>query len=271
MPIDPRPLWDFMRPEVSEQRFRAALETATGDDALILETQLARTHGMRRDFARARQILAAVEPRLADAGAEARVRYHLELGRTVFSVAHNPESQTAAAREESRVEYRRAIELAEEAGLDDLAIDALHMMAVVETKTESQLEWNRRAMARMEASRQPEARRWEGSLRNNLGCCLRNLGHYKEALAEFQLALAVRERGHDIGATRVAHWAIAKTLRMMGWVDDALAIQRRLEAEYDQAGEPDMFVFEELELLHRVRGDEAGARHYAAKRDALGP
>ena len=39
--IDVAPLWDFARPDVSEQRFRAALATASGDDALILQTQIA--------------------------------------------------------------------------------------------------------------------------------------------------------------------------------------------------------------------------------------
>ena len=46
-------LWDFSKPELSEQRFRAALATASGDDSLILQTQIARTYGIRKDFQRA--------------------------------------------------------------------------------------------------------------------------------------------------------------------------------------------------------------------------
>ena len=41
MTIDLTPLWDFARPDVSEQRFRAALANATGDDALILRPPIA--------------------------------------------------------------------------------------------------------------------------------------------------------------------------------------------------------------------------------------
>jgi hypothetical protein len=54
MAIDLEPLWDFKRPELSEQRFKAALEKASGDDTLILQTQIARTHGLRKNFDAAR-------------------------------------------------------------------------------------------------------------------------------------------------------------------------------------------------------------------------
>ena len=82
MAIDLASLWDFDDPVLSEQRFRGALATASGDDALILQSQIARTHGLRGDFASARQILRSIEPQVAAAGAEARVRFALELGRT---------------------------------------------------------------------------------------------------------------------------------------------------------------------------------------------
>ena len=42
---------------------------------------------------------------------------------------------------------------------------------------------------------------------------------------------------------------IAWTLRALGRLNEALEIQPRLEREYDEAGEPDPYVFEELELL----------------------
>ncbi len=48
MAIDLTPLWDFSQPDVSEQRFRAALRTASADDALVLQTQIARSYGLRK-------------------------------------------------------------------------------------------------------------------------------------------------------------------------------------------------------------------------------
>ena len=86
------PLWNFGDPAASEQRFKAALSTASGDDALILQTQIARTHGLRNDFETARRILREIEPRIATAGAEVRIRHALETGRTYASAVHPPEA-----------------------------------------------------------------------------------------------------------------------------------------------------------------------------------
>jgi len=75
--MDISKLWDYSKPEVSEARFRSALQTASADEALILQTQIARTYGIRGDFSQAMQILASIEPQLQTASPEARTRYHL--------------------------------------------------------------------------------------------------------------------------------------------------------------------------------------------------
>jgi tetratricopeptide (TPR) repeat protein len=119
----------------------------------------------------------------------------------------------------------------------------------------------------MDSSSQPEAKKWEGSLRNNLGYALHTLGRYAEALAEFKLALAACERDGNPGKIRIAHWMIAWTLRSLGQLEEALAIQLRLEKECDEAGEPDPYVFEELELLYRELKNDERAEHYAARKN----
>src|SRR3954471_14196351 len=90
MAIDVDALWLYSKPEVSEERFRAAMAGASDDERLVLVTQIARTHGLRGEFDRARQILADVAPALEHAPPEVRVRYFLELGRTYASTAHPP-------------------------------------------------------------------------------------------------------------------------------------------------------------------------------------
>lgn len=266
MAIDLEPLWDWHDPALSESRFRAALATAKGDDALILQTQIARTYGLRRDFARAREILRNMEPRLAQAGAEPRIRHALELGRTYASAAHPKESQTPEAKARARALYARAFELARREKFDGLAIDALHMLAFVDTEAAEQLKWAQEALAVAEASSQPAAKKWEASLRNNAGTALHRLGRYEEALAQFEQALALRRRGSDAAATRVAQWMVAWTLRSLGRLDEALRLQLELEREWDAAGKPDPYVFEELEHLYRAKGDAHRAGHYAARR-----
>jgi tetratricopeptide (TPR) repeat protein len=268
MTIDLSTLWDFNKPDVSEERFRSALTTASGDDAFILQTQIARTYGLRRDFSKAQQILAGIEPQLQDASDEARVRYYLELGRTYSSATHPPESQTDAVKELARSAYLQAAELAQNSSLDNLAIDALHMLAFVDTAPEEQMEWNRKALALAESSTQPDAKKWEGSLHNNMGYALHLLGRYEDALAEFHLALAAHERGGNPQNIRVAHWMIAWTLRALGRLQEAIDIQLRLEQECEAAGEPDPYVFEELELLYQAAGDQEKSELYAARRKA---
>ncbi len=266
--VDVDALWDFGQPASSEQRFRAALETTWDeDDAVILVTQIARTYGLRRDFARAQQILAGIEPQLG--GAEARVRHALETGRTFSSATHPPASQTPEAKAHARAAYQGAYELARAAQLDALAIDALHMMAFVDTAPADQLKWNLQALAVVEASSQPAAKKWEASLRNNAGYALHQLGRYPEALAQFERAVALRERDGNAEKARIAWWMVAWTLRVMNRADEAIAIQLRLERENDAAGTPDVYVFEELETLYRARGDAERAAAYGARRAAL--
>jgi tetratricopeptide (TPR) repeat protein len=262
MAIDLNPLWNFDDPGQSEQRFRAALATATGDDAIVLQTQIARSYGLRGDFAKAREILNGVERQLPGAGVEARARHALELGRTYASATHPAESLTIEAKERARAAYKQAYEIAGRGELDGLAVDALHMLAFVDTEPADQLRWGQEALAIAQGSPQPAAKKWEASLRNNIGYALYQLGRYDEALDQFQQAVVLRERGEDVQARRVAHWMVAWTLRALNRTDEALAIQLRLERERETAGAPSAYVFEELELLYRAKGDRERADHY---------
>jgi tetratricopeptide (TPR) repeat protein len=271
MAIDLRPMWDFSKPALSEERFRAALATAQGDDALILKTQIARSWGLRRDFERARAVLAEVEPQLAAAAAEAKTHYWLELGRTYASATHTEAQLTADAKARARDAYGKALEHARKARLDGLAVDVIHMYASVDTAPADQLKWADEALAIVQASDQPAAKNWEASLRNNRGYALQQLGRYEEALAELRLSLAAREKQGKPRGVRIAHWMVANTLRLMGRLDEARDIQLRLEREWDADQEPDPYVFEELEAIYKAQGNAERAAHYAARLKASQP
>ena len=268
MAIDVNPLWDDGKPELSESRFRAASVGASADDSLILQTQIARTFGLRSRFDEARGILAPVESQLAGASAEVGVRYFLELGRTYASPVHPEEARTPESREIARAHFMRGFERAQSAGLDFLAIDALHMMPMVDTEPALQLDWDLKAIDFMEKSSQPEAKRWEGSLRNNVGYAKHLMGDYDEALRQFRLSLAAHERVGKVQAVRIAHWMIAWTYRAQKRYAEAIEIQLRLEREWDEAGEPDPYVFEELEQLYAAVQDDDKARHYRQRYEA---
>ena len=265
MALDLSSLWDYGNPALSEQRFRDAVKTASTDDALIFQTQIARTYGIRKDFERARDVLASIKDEVKNGSAQAQVRYLLELGRTYASTTHPPEAQTPENKKMARSLFMRAFDAAENARLDDLAIDALHMMVTVDTEPVDQLAWNLKALAYMEASSQPLAKKWEASLRNNVGYAQHLLGQYDEALVNFKLSLAAHERLGSVRSVRIAHWMIAWTLRAQGKFQEAIDIQLRLEREWGQAGDPDPYVFDELEHLYRATNDTVQADLYAMK------
>ncbi|HEY9104171.1 tetratricopeptide repeat protein [Chitinimonas sp.] len=260
--LDLAALWDFNQPAQSEQRLRAALAGATPDQALILQTQIARSYGLRQDFEQARAILTPLAAQLPTASAEVKTRYALELGRTYASATHPPATQTTQAKARAGELYRQALAEARKGGLDDLAIDALHMLAFVDTAPADQLHWADEALAIATTSSQPKAQKWAASLRNNKGYALHQLGRYEEALVEFQAALTLREQGDNAGAKRIARWMVAWTLRALKRDDEALAMQLQLEKDCAAAGEPDPEVYTELALLYEARGDADKAQHY---------
>lgn len=265
MALDVLGMWNFRDPAGTEQKFRTALKTAKGDDALILQTQIARTYGLRKDFAQAQAILKEVELQLPKAGVEPNVRYWLEWGRTLSSAAHAKETQTDGVRAQARAAFDRAFTLADKAGLGYLAVDALHMRCFAQIDPKVMLELDLNTLAYMEAAKDPEARKWAASMRNNVGWSLHKAGRYEEALAQFQLALAEREKQGKIENIRIAYWMIAWTLRALKRTDEAIAIQTRLEREWDADGKPDPYVYEELAALYKDKGDTEKAAHYQAK------
>lgn len=269
MAIDPALLWDFNDPALSERRFVAALAGASADEALILQTQIARSHGLRRDFERARQVLQGLTLQLAGAGAEARARHALELGRSYASATHGPDAQTEAHQALARGHYNQALAIARQARLDDLAVDAIHMLAFVDTAPLDQLKWADAALDLVLVTDQPAAQRWLASIRNNRGLALHKLGRLHEALAEFKSAQLLREQGSNERSKRIARWMVAWTLRGLGQSDLALSMQLQLASEADAAQQPDRYVFEELEALSLVQGNSERAAYYAGRRAAL--
>lgn len=232
-------LWNFADPAASEQRFRAALADARGDERLEIETQIARTFSLRSQFAQAHAILDRIEPEINKAGVRPRLRYLLERGRTFNS---------AGDKAKARPLFVQAWELGQQAHEEYLAIDAAHMVAIAEGG-EKGIEWGRMALPLALNAKDPQARRWRGPLLNNIGWELNELGRHDEALDYFREALTAYEERGDKRTIRAAHWMIGHTLRLMGRHDEALAIQRRLKAELEASGETDEYVDKELQAL----------------------
>jgi tetratricopeptide (TPR) repeat protein len=253
-------LWDFGDPAGSEARFREALrETAPGSatEAEVL-TQAARAQGLQRRFTEAHATLDEAEKRLTAEMGRARARYLLERGR-VF--------RSAGDAERAKPLFEAALEAAQAAGEENYAVDAAHMLGIVETGAAS-VARNQRAMEMAEQARDPRARGWLGPLYNNLGWTYHDAGEFGQALELFEKAQAFREAQAQRAETLIAHWCVARCLRSLGRVEEALGRQQALLAEHEAAGSGDGYVFEELGecLLALGRGEEARphfARAYA--------
>jgi tetratricopeptide (TPR) repeat protein len=257
-------LWDYNDPATTEERFSVLLPKArsSGDQAYLAEllTQIARTQGLQRRFDNAHATLDEVVGMLPGATPRARVRYLLDRGR-VFNSSGNPE--------EARGQFLGAWHLAVEYGEEGFAVDAAHMLGIVEPG-DTGLDWNLAALALSERSDDTRAQNWKGSLLNNIGWTYHDMGRYEDALEvfgqglEWQLA-AGRER-----EARIAAWTVARALRSLGRLQEALTMQRRNLEAISAIGESDGFIEEEIgECLLALGQVEEARAHFAAAYTAL--
>ena len=212
--------WDFGRPAVSEERFRAELAQWPPDSGQAQEvlTQVARALGLQRKFDDAHALLDGVEAKLATLPTHVRVRYLLERGR-VFNSSGAPQralpmfTEALGEVERDRDEY--------------YAVDAAHMLGIAAPIAE-RLAWNLKALALAEAATDPRARDWRASLYHNLGWTHFDQCDAKTALDFWHKALAAREPMGNAGRTRIAKWTVARGYRAVGRLDEADAMQRAL-------------------------------------------
>ena len=247
------PLWDYDHPDSTEAKFRLLLPPAraAGDSDYVAQllTQIARTEGLQREFDDAQRTLDEAEAMIRPEMKKARVRLLLERGR-VFNSSKD--------KDKARPLFLSAWDLAREAGEENLAVDAAHMMGIVAEGDES-VEWNRKAMREAEQAKDPKAKNWLGALYNNLGWTYHDKGDYAAALDLFKKGYDWRRERNQPKETRIAKWCVARALRSLGRTDEALAMQRELLQEWQAAGDQDGYVYEELGegLLSLGNADEA--------------
>lgn len=255
-----RTLWDFGDLEATEGRFRELIPRALelGDTSYLLQvqTQIARTYGLRMEFDEAHKILDEAEALLSDELVVARIRYLLERGRVYNS---------SQEKEEAKSLFVEAWEFALANDEDGFAIDAAHMMGIAETP-EKQIEWSLRAMELAEKTDDEDARGWLGPLYNNTGWSYFDLGEYEKALELFTKGLNWRKEENDENGIRIQTWNIGRTYRALDKVDEALEIQIGLEKEFEAKGLQDSYWSgynsEELGELHLLKGEEGEAAGY---------
>ena len=250
-------LWDYSQPGKTEEKFRETILQIPEDDPTSLEllTQIARAQGLQRKFDKAHQTLDQVEKRVGEYASRAKVRYLLERGRVHNSSGHP---------DRARPFFEEAMELANQLSEDFYTVDAIHMLAIISSPDQS-LVLNLQAIQLAESSDREKAQNWLGSLYNNIGWSYHDLGDYTSALEIFKKAEVWQRSKGRVNETRIAIWTVARTLRSLNRVEEALSKQMALKEEFESAVEEDRYVFEEIGecLLLLNRAEEA--RPYFAK------
>lgn len=252
-------LWDYSKPEQTEAAFRNLLTAAeAGQDRSYhaeLLTQIARCLGLQGRFEEAHRLLDQVGAMLgACLTAVPRLRYLLERGR-VFRSSGQPAQAIPL--------FLEAWNVGQASGEDDLAADAAHMMGITESDPASQMDWNLRALDL--AERSPKARRWCGSLYNNIGWALADAGEFQPALEMFQRAVRFREEQGAPVPLRTARWCVGKMLRMLGRTEEALALQQELLRQVDPAAGEGGFIQEEIAECLLLLGMRSEAQPWFAQ------
>ena len=199
MTVDLRALWDFDDAVASEQRFRELATSADEPQATYALTQVARALGLQERYDEGRAVLDGLGP----VDPEGRVRVALERGRLLRSAGDEAGSRT---------HFEAAAAEAQAAGLEELTVDALHMVALVVDPAE-RLAAHHAALVRARESTAPAARDWDASLLNNIAMVHAEAGDHAAALGVFEEALAARERIGDPARIRVARWMVGWSLR----------------------------------------------------------
>jgi tetratricopeptide (TPR) repeat protein len=249
-------LWNYSDPAATEIKFREVLEEYAPEKDLSghlqLLTQIARTNSLRQKFDEAHSILNEVEAKLPVEKEVAHVRYHLERGRTFNS---------GGIKDEALKHFKEARQIAEQLQEDSYAVDAIHMQAIAAPYPES-IQFAEEGVLYAEGSSQERAKNWLGPLYNNLGWTYFDNGEYEKALSIFLRSLKWHEEKKFVRQTFIAKWTVARALRALNRLDEALTVQLGLMEEMLQSEKPDGYVYEELAELYLLKNDPVNKMYF---------
>lgn len=246
-------LWNFQKPAETEAHFRKLLPAAaaSGDETHygVLITQLARTLGLQQKFDEAHQVLDLAEEKLESGGPLVAIYYNLERGRVLNS---------SKMKSEAKPYFEEATKIALENNKDALAVDALHMEAFVADGPEGKLKKEEAALSLAEKSSEAGARKWLGSLHNNIAWSYMDMEDYNKAEELFQKGLDWQLENGKEHSINIAYWTIGRVKRSKQEYKHALQLMEELLTRKNGVDESG-FTYEEIaeNLLSLDRKEEA--------------
>jgi len=254
-------MWNYQHPDSTEIVFKEILLTLQNNSETSYDveyhaellTQIARTQGLQRKFEEAEKTLEVAKMLLTENIKTANIRYLLEKGRLFYS---------SAEKEKAKSIFLEAYQFGKKNNLDFYALDAAHMMGIVEP-IDKQIEWSLKALKIAEISEDQRCKGWLGTLYNNIGWSYHDKNKFEEALIYFQKGLDWRKSINDERGARIAKWTIGRTYRSMGKIEKALEIQLALKVEIEEKKLPkDGYVFEELAELYLSNNENILSKKY---------
>ncbi len=256
-------LWNYNDPAETENKFREVLKESSPEKNLSahlqLLTQLARSQSLQQKFKEAHEILDNVEKQLIEEPDIEHVRYFLERGRTFNS---------SGDKRNAEICFRNAMDISKNLKEDFYFIDSIHMLAIISPPDESAA-LNEKAILYGEESGNERAKGWLGSLYNNLGWSYFDRGEYEKALSIFLRALKWRQDKKQETETFIAKWCVARTLRALNRIDEAITIQLGLLEELVSNDKKDGYVYEELGELHLLKNEPVNKMYFQLAHDEL--
>jgi len=253
-------LWNYNKPDETAEKFKEILpklkDSGNKSAYLQLLTQLARTQSLQLKFDESHKILDEVEPQLTGDMKLAKIRYLLERGRT-----YNSSNQKEKALEL----FRRAYELSrDEDDYDFYTIDAAHMMGIAESPEEG-IKWNEKGMVLAEKSKDERANGWLGALYNNTAWTYHDERDYEKALSIFEKNVKWHSERNTGQKLIFAKYCVARALRSLGRIDEALKIHNELLKEIAETKhEDDGYIYEELGECYLIKGNNEESKKYFA-------
>ncbi len=252
--------WQYQDPAATHRELDKLLEETPLDDKLVraeILTQMARARGLQQRFEDGEKyLMRALKLIGKNDKSRAYMRYLLEYGRL---------RNTAGDAKAARISFLTVWDKARQYNYPFLAVDAAHMMAIVE-EPDKQLGWSEKAIEYIESSENKRVSGWLGPLYNNTAWTYHDLGQYDKAMNLFEKGLEFRKSRNDTMGVLIAEWTIARCYRSLNQIDKAKKLQLKLEKEFiDYTGKPYGYVYEELMEIAILEKDEANTKEYAKK------
>lgn len=213
--LDVRDHWNFGDPTESRAIFESLLPTLDDrQEYLDVVAQIARTYSLKGENENCLETMKPVWDEGLKLGGRAAASLMLEAARAYRGMGMIDKA-------------RQGFDDVAQTGPEDLRVDALHMLALIAEGDQVDF-FNQQAITLAKTSKDEWAKRWIGSLYNNMGWSRFEAGDFDEALEYFESALLARYEFGQTDRVDEAKWCIGHTLCKMGRIEEAKELQQEM-------------------------------------------